>query len=284
MPHTADFDRCDALSFSTELPPYFRVGSLRFGKKSPQEFDAERVKYLESTNYPALMMVRDKSAVLHYSHFSHESIARFVQIYLMQLVCNLEPMVVKCTAIDLQNFGGSFGLLTSAFPNLELFTTINEVDAFFEKLPEDVRRGNQSKGYRFPYLYQYNRIHRESALPYHFVVVSSFETDLSDNHKELLKRLIANNNSAKVGLYFLILFQTASAFQEMHQSNGDLPAISEVVDTDNSSKIELVDPAGLNTAKSGRHEHLTITPDVTSERDLDRIATYCLKHLKKNES
>ena len=282
--HTVDLDGRDGLSFSTELPPYFRIGNLRFAKKSTPEFSADRVKYLESMNYPALMMVRDKSAALHFSHLSHESIARFVQIYLMQLVCNLEPTVVKCTAIDLQNFGGSFGLLTAAFPSLELLTTRNEVDAFFEKLPEDVRRGNQSKGYRYPYLYQYNRIHRESALPYHFVVVSSFETDLSENHKELLKRLIANNNSAKVGLYFLILFQTESAFQEMHQSNTDLPAISEILAADNSSKIELFDPAGLNTSKSGRQEHLTITPDVTNERDIDRIVTYCLKHLNKNES
>lgn len=279
--HSLDFDRRGELGTSTELPPYFRVGRLRFEANSMRSIGGERVEYLEKVNYPALMMFRDKSAVMNFSHLSHERISRFVQIYLAQAFCNLEPIVVKCTAIDLQNFGGTFGLLTSAVPGLELLTTPNEVDAFFDKLPEDMRHRNKAKGYRFPYLYQYNRTHRESALPYHFIVISSFESDLSDKHKAVLNKLIANNNAAKAGLYFLLLFQTENAFQALRKSNKDLAAIMEFADGGGTSKLEIIDPAGLNTAKDGVHQHLMVAPDVADETDLDRLATYCLRHLNR---
>lgn len=281
MLNNLDYDKRAELGLSTELPPCFRVGRLRFEKDSSADFNPDRVQYLDKVNYPALMMFRDKSAVLNFSHLSHESIAKFVQVYLAQSFCNLEPIVVKCTAIDLQNFGGSFSLLTSAFSNLELLTTTYEVDAFFEKLPEDVRYRNKSKGHRFPYLYQYNRTHRESALPYHFILVSSFESDLSEKHKSLLNKLIANNNSAKAGLYFLILFETESAFEVMHSSNKNLPVIMEFEDKDNSPKIEIIDPEGLNTAKDGGHKHLMIVSDFSDDSDLDRLATYCRRHLNR---
>ncbi len=280
-PHSPGFDRCGELGASFELPPYFRIGRLRFKTNSTSAFGGQRVEYLENVNYPALMMFRDKSAVLNFSHLPHDKTSRFVQIYLAQAFCSLEPIVVKCTAIDLQNFGGSFALLDDAVPSLELLTTPKAVDAFFDNLPEDMRHRNKAKGYRFPYLYQYNRTHRESALPYHFIVVSSFESDLSNEHKVVLNRLIANNNAAKTGLYFLLLFETESTFQALRKANKELVAITEFAYNGGPSKLEIVDPAGLNTAKDGVHQHLMVAPDVPNENDLDRLVTCCKGHLNR---
>lgn len=279
--HSLGFDRCGELGASFELPPHFRIGRLRFKTNSTSAFGGQRVEYLENVNYPALMMFRDKSAVLNFSHLPHDKTSRFVQIYLAQAFCSLEPIVVKCTAIDLQNFGGSFDLLDDAVPSLELLTTPKAVDAFFDNLPEDMRHRNSAKGYRFPYLYQYNRTHRESALPYHFIVVSSFESDLSNEHKVLLNKLIANNNAAKTGLYFLLLFETESAFQALRKANKELVAITEFAYNGGLSKLEIVDPAGLNTAKDGVHQHLMVAPDVPNENDLDRLVTCCKGHLNR---
>lgn len=281
--HRMDLDRRGELGTSTELSPYFRVGRLRFEASSKPKVSADRIAYLEKVNYPALLMFRDKSAVLNFSRVSHERMSRFVQIYLTQAFCNLEPIVVKCTAIDLQNFGGTFGLLTSAVPNLELLTTTNEVDAFFDKLSHDMRHRNKARGFRYPYLYQYNRAHKESSIPYHFVVVSSFESDLTEKQKEVLSNLIANNNAAKAGIYFLLLFQGEKAFQAIRNSTHSLAAIMEFADGDHSSKLEIIDPAGLNTGEGGGHEHLMVIPDITDEADLDRLATYCLQHLNKKK-
>jgi hypothetical protein len=194
----------------------------------------------------------------------------------------LEPIVVKCTAIDLENFGGTFGLLNSAIPNLELLTTSAEVDKFFEKIPEDLRQRNKVKGYRFPYLHQFNRSHRESALPYHFIAVSCVESDINERNIAVLHKLVANNNAAKAGVFFFLVFNTENAFRKFADSTDELVSVIEFGD-ENDSKLEIVDPDGLDTSDGGQHEALLVIPDIIEEADLNHIATYCLKHLQRRQ-
>ena len=275
-------DRRGELGTSTEVPPFIRVGRLGFEPDETKSVKADRVSHLEQTNYPALIKFRDRSAVLNFSNVSHERMALFVQAYLLQSLCSLEPIVVKCTAIDLENFGGTFGLLNSAIPNLELLTTSAEVDRFFEKIPEDLRQRNKVKGYGFPYLYQFNRAHRESALPYHFIMVSCVESDISERNMAVLHKLVANNNAAKVGVYFFLIFSTEDAFRKFVESGHELVSVVEFGD-ENDAKLEIVDPDGLDTSDGGQHGALMVIPDILEEADLSHVATYCLRHLQRRQ-
>lgn len=271
------------LGNAVELAPFLRIGRLTMESAPGKGRHKEPAKYLAENDYPALLLFRNKAAVLGFSAVDADRMARLTQSCVIQLMCNLDPSVVRCTAIDLQSFGAAFSLLTASLPKLELLTGANGVDDFFRGLPEQLKERNQVKGFAFPYLFEYNRAHKDSAFPYHFVFVGSFENDLTEPQKTLLAKLLNHANAAKAGIYFLLLFSTPEGFDQMLRAYPSLPGMVEVTNSNGGRKIELHDPEGLDTRKQGVEGVLEVLPDAEDLEALHRMTKHCWEHMNQRK-
>jgi hypothetical protein len=268
------------LGNTVELAPFLRIGRLKIEPEfaTKKEFE-EAADYLkEKINYPAFVQLRNKAACVFYSQIAPERIAALAQIAFLRLFCTLDPSVVHCTAIDLQTFGSTFSLLSSAVPKLELLTDSRAVQSFFDTLPDKLKARNQTKGFGFQFLHEFNRAHRDSAVPYHFVFIGSYQKDLSAENQASLARLLSGANAAKAGIYFIIIGHNEDYFQ----NNADFPEIVEV-ESDKGPRIEINDPDGLMTIEESAHSILEIIPDGAQIAEVTKLVAICKTHLSKRK-
>lgn len=263
-----------------ELPPFMRLGRLSVEKSHRTKEFLEVQNYLELSEVTALLHFRDKSAVISHSEIDPRRMARMLQKQLIQLLCNLEPTVVTCTGIDLQNYGANYALLMAAVPKFKTITDSRELQEFFRQIPEILKERNKTKGYAHEYLYDYNRTHKDSTVPYHFVFISSYEQDLGDEEKTVIERLLNHDNSAKAGVYFFINFIRKGKFKEFVNKYPDLPQVAEFGDEPNSVRLEVSDRTGLDTTVGGIHSILEVAQDKEDLRGITELTDFCRKHLK----
>lgn len=253
-------DDSSALDRRKELPSLVRVGTVRPQKTK----DAATTSYFAANDFPALLNLRERSALLFHGGLPGAELAEVMQACLLRVTSQLDPSVVQCTVIDLRDFGSAFSIVGSALKDPKIVTDRHEVDQFFRGLVDDLTQRNRARGHSFRYLYQYNRTHTDSPTPYHFIIVASYEEDLRDENKAVLARMLANDNAAKAGIYFLVLHQTDSSVNELRSQIPQLPSL-RLSGTDlASASIEVLDPEGLNTASEEFASQLKVVPEFTS--------------------
>ena len=263
-----------------ELPPYLRLGRLSVNKNKNLEDLAEVQSYLDLCDFPALLHFREKSAILTFSEIDHKRIARLLQKQVIQLFCNLDPSVISCTGIDLINFGADFSLLMSAVPTLKVINDSRDMDEFFRGIPESLKERNKTKGFAHEYLYSYNKAHKDSTVPYHFVFISSYENNLGDEQKLVIERLMNNENAAKAGFYFVINFNSEKEFRNFSKKNPNLPIVVELGNSASNSKLQISDKSGLNNTDDGSFSVLNVIQDKDDLNTIKDLTDFCRKHLK----
>jgi hypothetical protein len=60
-------------------------------------------------------------------------------------------------------------------------------------------------------------------VPYHFILIGAFDKDIEDDIKLSLKKVIANSNAIKAGIYIVLNFFCDSAFNEFTKLDKSLP-------------------------------------------------------------
>ena len=267
-----------------EISPFIRVGRFVLSPENTSDDYLPVADYLTNNlNYPALVYFRDKPACLFLSESGIDRIAQIAQISFINLICNLDPTVVQCTAIDLQNFGATFKMLVSAIPKLELITDKASSDNFFKNIPEKLKLRNQSRPFEFKYLFDFNKIHKDSALPYHFVFIGSYQDDLTLEQQTLLTKLFSAANAAKAGIYFVLLVHSVECATMLKREHASLPCVREVSAPGQDGRIEVIDPSGINTGFNGSHSALTVEPDGESLVLVSALVERCREHLLKRQ-
>ena len=275
-------DISGSLKSSINLPPFLRLGNLRLEQEAILDSTSlkELANYLERNPFPALLNFRDKSAVLNFSPLDQRRLARFTERYFLQLVTTLSSNVIKCTAIDLQNFGNTFNALAQSIPQLEMITDESRVSDFFRELPKQVEQRNKTRGFKYEYLYQYNCDNPDNTSPYHFVFISSVENDLNEDQREVFKRLIQASNAARAGIYFFVLASTRRVFDDLIE----MPSTSGIIEVENQSssgyKIELLADNWLDTQDEGPSAMFEIQPDNAGVEALSQLSNHCRTHLE----
>jgi hypothetical protein len=274
--------RLPSLANSVFLPEFLRAGSLQL--KTPGGSKAHRKvgKFLAENDFPALLQLKKKSAFLHFSEFDSNEMVRLMERNFLQLAATLDSSVVKCTMIDLENFGGTFSLLGSSVPEAEILTSRSEVDEFFRKLPGEFRQRSQARGFEFDYVSDYNRENRDSLVPFHFIFISSFEADLDDSQREALWKFITRSNAAKAGIYFFLLLHTKEAFNGLSPLE-DTASLFEKAGTQGERRIEVIDTGGLETGDGKAHTDYELRTDPLDNQALKRLSAFCLAHLSKRK-
>lgn len=257
-----------------ELPPFMRIGRLVTKEKNHQGSDLQEVsEYLEKCEVAALLNFRDSSAVLSYSEIDPKRLALLFQTRLIQLLCNIDPVVVSCAVIDLKRYGRDYAGLAKAVPKSEIITKASEAREFFNKIEVQVTETFKAIGGADP-LYVYNRLHRDSTVSYHFILVSSFE-DLGDTEKEAIERLLNHDNAAKAGIYFFINFNTEAEYKEYKHKFPIFPRVYESGKTPEDARLDMKVHAGLDTFDDGLHRSLEVRQDAEERGLIDALISFC---------
>lgn len=262
-----------AVDHRKDMPALVRVGTIKPRGKSA----ARRLDCFAGNDFPALLDLRQRSAVLHHGGAASAAMAELMQGYLLRIIGQLDPSVVQCTIIDQRDFGSAFAIVGSTLRNPKIVTDRYGVDDVFRTLTDDLTQRNRTRGHAFRYLHDYNRAHADSSVPYHFVLVASYEDDLADEHKATLGRMLANDNAAKAGIYFLILHQTAASLHALRQTFPQLPAITFAAADDTARTLDIVDEGGLNTADDDFARQLVVVPQF-DDAALGRLAEVIRQH------
>jgi len=265
-----------------ELPPLLRIGKLQvekeFGKKKNFKLVHE---YLEKKNYPALISLRDSPAILLKSKKVDSKLLDIYQGALITLMANLDPSVIRVTVIDSENFGSRFQFINSSVPSPDIISEPENLREFIKRLPEDLKSRNQTRGLSFQYLYEFNKQNRDSSIPYHFIIIGSYEKDIDEDSKKLIKKIIANSNATKAGIYFIVNTESDTGYKDFLSIDKSIPQLIEKEIIDDLVSFELRDPKGLDTSETGKQSCLEIYNDVSGVRKIEEMSKYCLNHLRK---
>jgi hypothetical protein len=261
------------------LPDYLRIGRLSLKNEYLDKQFIDTSDYLKKTDIPAVIDFRNKSAILNSLAFDAARMTTLLQIAIINLLLNLDSKVVKCTVIDLKNFGDTFPLLNASIPNLEIISDSMEVDQFFRKMSDLLKERNKKRGFSYPYIHQYNEMNEDSAEAYHFIFISSYDTDLRDEEKKLMGRLLAGENAAKAGIYFLINFDKIVSFNAFAEEYPSLPNIYESTEGGTVKYISINDPMGLDTSENGLHNIFSVVEDKFDIEFITRLTEMCFEHL-----
>lgn len=261
------------------LPDYLRIGNLTLKKEYVDKTLVESANFLKNTDIPSIINFKNKSAILNSLAFDAERMTTLLQIAVIKLLLNLDSKVVKCTVIDLTNFGDTFPLLNASIPNLEIISDSMEVDQFFRKMSDLLKDRNKKRGFSYQYIHEYNEKNEDSAEPYHFIFISSYNTDLRDEEKKLMGRLLAGENSAKAGIYFLINFNNINSFNEFSEEHPSLPKIYEEMEGGLVKYISINDPTCLDTSQGGIHKIFSVNEDKHNINYITRLTEICFEHL-----
>ncbi len=271
-----------SLGNSVSLPPFLRTGKLQLENPGRSKAHREVGRFLDGNDFPALLQLKTKSALLHFSELDSNGMVRMIERNFLQLAATLDSSVVKCTMIDLENFGATFSLLGSSVPEPEILTSRAEVDEFFRKLPGEFRERSQVRGFEFDYVSDYNRANRDSAITFHFIFISSFEADLDDSQREALLKFISRSNAAKAGIYFFLLLHTKESFARLSRLE-DTASLFETAGSHGERRIEMIDAGGLETGDGKAHADYELQPDPLDNQALKRLSAFCLAHLSKKK-
>lgn len=266
-----------AVGYRKELPALVRVGTIRPRGK-------EGASYFAGRDFPALIDLRNRSAIIH-SSTNPAAMAQVMQGYLLRIIGQLDPSVVQCTIIDQRDFGSAFAVIGSTLKNPHIITDRYGVDELFRKLTDDLTQRNRTRGHAFRYLHEYNRAHADSAVPYHFVLVASYEDDLAEEHQATLGRMLANDNAAKAGIYFLILHRTSNSAAALRNSHPQLPGLLLLEFPEVMAQIappaglalEILDDEGLCTGDQPFMSRLIVTSEF-DDAALGRLAEVIRQH------
>lgn len=264
-----------------DLPPFLRIGRLQLEKQHEKRKEYDTINsYLDTNSYPALISFRDAPAILLKSKKENSQLLDLFQGSLIRLISNLDPSVVKVTVVDIENFGSKFQILNSSIPNPTIISESRDLKDFVSELPEDLKRRNQTRGLAHKYLYEFNKKNKDSALPYHFILIGAFDKDIDDETKLSLKKIIANSNAVKAGIYIVLNFFSESAFDDFAKMDKSLPRLIEE-DYNDYTKIELLDDNGIDTSESGKQSDFEIVSDLINTELVSKLAARCLNHLQK---
>jgi hypothetical protein len=272
------------LGNSVEMAPFVRIGRLMVEPSCVEGLLQESQKYLTDTDEPALLALRSLPALFTHSSAGDGRLTDLLQSFLIRLFYNLDPTVVQCTVIDCQDFGRPYALISEAVPKINFLTESQAVGEFLRSLPNQIRERNQAKGFKHENLYEFNRAHRDAALPYHFVLVGSYEKDLTEDQQSILGKVFNKSNGTKAGIHVICLFDsedTISALSEEHPTAGILIEVEREDSTD--TKFEVFDPYGIDTRDGGAESILEVLPDSEDRSYLSAAAKLCFKHLSKKK-
>lgn len=264
-----------------ELPSFLRIGRLLLEEDNKNKKNYSEVSsYLKKKSYPVLLNFRNAPAVLLKSVANSSNLLDIIQGSLINLMQCLDPSVIKITVVDLENFGSKFQFLNHSIPNPRVITESRDLKDLIAEIPEELKQRNQTRGISYKYLYDYNKKNRDSSQPYHFIFIGSYESDLDDESKLSLKKIIANSNATKAGIYFIINTATQKGFEDLVSVDKNIPYLIEERN-DETSRFELVDPLCLDTSTSGRQSCFEIEVETDKQEIISKMAESCLQHMQK---
>jgi hypothetical protein len=264
----------DEEDWAKVLPVMVSVGEI-----SPLDArNAREHPFLKARGTPALIDLRNRSAVLHHGGNLNEAMAEVLQRYLLELVARLDPSVVQCTIIDQRDFGSAFAIAGSVLKNPRVITDRHGVEQLFRELIEELTKRNQVRGHSFQYIYDYNRVHGDSSVPYHFVLIASYEEDLNTETQATLARMLANDNAARAGIHFLILHQKRESIDAIKEKFPSLPTLVASRSGNGPVRLQVVDPEGLNTQEAAFARQLAVVPH-SDKAGLDALVERVRRHM-----
>lgn len=203
-----------------EIPPFLQLGRINFDENE------DSASFIENKTFPALLFFRDSPGIIFSpQQDSKKDIIDNIQLAFLRLFLNLSPELVACTIIDSKNFGAEFTIISSAVPSAETLSNSSHISEFFDEIQNDLRYRNQVKGFSFENLYEYNKEHQDTAVPYKFIFIGSYEDDLSEEQKNILNRMLQNSNAAKVGIYIFIQFSELYNYSEFEDTFNEMVSI-----------------------------------------------------------
>ena len=247
-----------ASDYEKTFPAVVRIGAI----KPRGRHNDGSLRFFAECDVPALIDMRNRSATLHHGFGNGKVMAEILQGYLLNIVGQLDPSVVQCTIVDQGDFGSAFSIAGSVLKNPKIITDRYGVEDLFRTLTNDLTQRNRTRGHAFHYIYDYNSSHADSSVPYHFILVASYEDDLTDDNKATLARMLANDNAARAGIYFMIMHQSSETFDALRVAFPQLPALSVNQDGDGLKSINVFDRDGLNTEEAKFSEKFVVLPDV----------------------
>ena len=264
----------DDEEWSKVLPAMISVGAIQNLKGKRDSAPC----FFEGRETPALIDLRNRSAVLHHGVNLNEVMAEVLQRYLLALVMRLDPSVVQCTIIDQRDFGSAFSIASSVLNNPRIITDRHGVEQLFRELIEELTKRNRIRGHSFQFIHDYNRVHGDSSVPYHFILIASYEEDLNTETKATLARMLANDNAARAGIHFLILHQTRNSFDTVKEAFPSLPTLVATRRSKGPVILQVEDSEGLNSEDPMFSSQLSVVPH-TDKAGLDALVERARRHV-----
>jgi hypothetical protein len=270
----------------TELPPALRVGRLSLETDRDPSGSAE--DYLLESDYPALVSLRDVPAITFGPSDLSPKVPQMAQMSLVHLSTLLLPSTIKVTAIDLKHWGTSCSLLRAAIPKLNLVTSSQERSALVEALRQEVIERTSILGVRYSALFEYNAASTDSPQPYHFIYISNYTDDLTDDDRLLISSLVTPGPegippAVRAGLYFFVIFNDWEANEKFLKQHGNIPSVIVEPSADKGFRIEINDPKGLNTTTGGEASPLHVIPDSLDPDTTQILVDRCNEHLSTSQ-
>lgn len=244
-------------TWSNNVPERISVGLLKHEHLRKKKNTNQASKSLETIEIPALVKFRETNGILIAS--DQKRGLNLLRSITARVLLTTPNSLVNLHIFDTLNFGKNFSFISRGLgEQTNIITKQLELGSLIESLEERIMSLGANRLDENEWLYRWNEKNHETAEAYHFVVIHDYSSQVKNETKERLKRIIHNNNAAKSGIYLLI--STDATFF----SHEDLQGFTKII-SGSSKQLEIVEGGKFDTSDKGNLANLYLDEETTTK-------------------